>query len=498
MPSSLPSSDRKLLRFLLDSHREILHRQARLRPDLFRDLLRLPNEPERLMAELLQPWQQSDLSALDPAWQDLAGTVPSQGPLIRRAYLERPRGHSKTSDMAVQIAWILLASRQPVNGLAAAADREQATFLLDSLRRLAGVNSELLSPLQFLEHLVRNRETGSRIDFISSDVKSSYGALPDFIVCDELSHWPKPDMWYSLLSSAAKKPRCVLTILTNAGVGKGWQWEIREHARSDARWYFSSLHGPQAPWITGEWLDEQKALLPQAVYERLWLNIWQLTEGNFVTLPEAEACRQSDWTCQETGQAGVQYVAAIDYAEKHDFTVGCLCHLEGDVVVVDRMDVVKPTPDQTTPVSWVEDWITGISSRFRNTRFIVDEYQLIGTIQRLEGRYPIERFRFSGSEGNHRLAMMLRQRILHQQIRWYEDCGRVPGIHRDDLETELSSLILRHAASGRIRIDHLNDGRHHDDRAFTLGVACLALSEQGTDVDFLQITPPSANGGFCW
>ncbi|HWL10803.1 MAG TPA: terminase, partial [Planctomicrobium sp.] len=379
-----------------------------------------------------------------------------------------------------------------------AADRDQANFLHDSIRRLAGVNGDLLGPLQFLEDLIRNRETGSRIDFISSDVKSSYGALPDFIVCDELSHWPRPEMWYSLLSSAAKKPNCVLTILTNAGVGRGWQWGIREHARTDARWYFSSLNGPHAPWITQDWLDEQKALLPQPVYERLWLNIWQHAEGNFLTLAEAEACRQTDATPQTEGRPGVEYVAAIDYAEKHDFTVGCICHREGDVIVIDRMDVVKPTPNLPTPVSWVEDWISEMAGRFPGVRFIVDEYQLIGTIQRLESRFPIQRFAFAGGEGNHRLAMTLRQLVLHQRLRWYPECGAVPGLHRDDLETELASLILRQSPGGRIRIDHRSDGIHHDDRAFTLGVACLILNDTSSSQNFLHITPPQQFGGFDW
>ena len=36
---------------------------------------------------------------------------------------------------------------------------------------------------------------------ISSDVQSSWGLLPDFVICDELCHWEQPEMWFSLLSS---------------------------------------------------------------------------------------------------------------------------------------------------------------------------------------------------------------------------------------------------------------------------------------------------------
>jgi len=482
---------------LLTSQRRILSQQALRHPEAFRNLLLLPGADRLRLSDSIQPWQQQDLRSLDTGWQDLAGLTHAPA-AIRRAYIERPRGHSKTSDMAVQIAWILLAARQPVNGLAAAADREQANFLHDSMHRLAKVNTTLFGPLKFVEHRVRNEETGSRLDVISSDVKGSYGALPDFIVCDELSHWSRPELWYSLLSSAAKKPKCVLTILTNAGVGRGWQWDVREHARADRRWHFSSLQGPHAPWITADWLEEQKALLPEPVYERLWLNRWQHAEGNFLTLSEVEACRRNELSKRDAGSGGWEYVAAIDYAEKHDFTVGCVCHREGDVVIVDRMDVVTPTPQDPTQISWVENWIEEMAAHFPGIRFVVDEFQLVGTIQKLQSRYPIQRFRFSGGDGNHRLAVALRQLILHQHVLWYPGCGAVDGPHRNDLETELASLILKQSTSGRLRIDHRADGKHHDDRAFTLGVACLALTEHPPASDFLYVTPPQSEGGFSW
>ncbi|WP_437185715.1 terminase large subunit domain-containing protein [Planctomicrobium sp. SH668] len=451
------------------------------------------------LADVIEPWQLKDLRALDPGWQDLAGrSAQPQGAPLRRSYVERPRGHSKTSDMAVQIAWILIAARQPVIGIAAAADREQAHFLHDAIHRLAKCNQCLFESIRFVEHQIRNQQTGSRLDVIASDVSGSFGALPDFIVCDELSHWSKPELWHSLFSSAAKKPKCILSILTNAGVGRGWQWDVRERARTDRRWNFSSLEGPQAPWISDDILAEQRAMLPQSVYERLWLNIWQQAEGNFLTLQEVEACRRDGLRMQSSGSAHHQYVAAIDYAEKHDYTVGCICHLEGDVVIVDRMDVVVPGPDTPTQISWVENWIEETSRQFGRVRYVVDEFQLVGTIQKLENRYPIQRFRFAGGEGNHRLAVTLRQFVIHQRIHWYPGCGMIASPHRDDLETELASLILKQSSNGRLRIDHQSSRQHHDDRAFSLGVACLTLTENQTADDFMVITDPFEPGQYGW
>src|SRR5690349_1327852 len=151
----------------------------------------------------------------------------------------------------------------------------------------------------------------------------------------------------------------------------------------------------------------------------------------------------------------MSYIAAIDYAEKHDRTVGVVIHREDDRIVVDRMDVVAPEPDRPTSVQWVEDWIVRMTHRFPSIRFVVDEYQLVGTLQKLGGRYDLKRFEFHAGKGNHALALLLRHLIVQQRISWYPSCGQIAKPEsRDDLETELASLILRTSATGRVRIDH--------------------------------------------
>jgi hypothetical protein len=334
-------------------------------------------------------------------------------------------------------------------------------------------------------------------------VASSWGHDPDFVVCDELCHWPRPERWQSLLSSAAKRPQCVLLVLSNAGVGRDWQWDVREEARTNAGWYFSSLEGPQAPWITAEHLAEQARFLPRPVYERLWLNIWQASDGGFVSLAEAEACRDATLSPRERGLPQHSYVAAVDYAEKHDLTVGCVCHREADRVVVDRMDVVRPTLHRPTPVQWVADWVGRIARDFPTVRFVVDDHQLVGVVQQLEREHVIRRFPFQAGKGNHRLALLLRRLLLERKLAWYPGCGCAVGevdghFPRDDLEIELSSLVVRQTAAGQIRIDHAAGGRRHDDRSFALGAACLELMSGEEGSDFLEVRGPRGDGGFDW
>lgn len=376
------------------------------------------------------------------------------------------------------------------------------------------MNPSIRRRLKFTKHEISNVDTGARMEVISSDVGSSWGALPDFVICDELCHWERPDLWYSLFSSAAKKPDCVLAVLTNAGVGRGWQWDVREAARRGDEWYFSSLDGSQAPWIAPDDLAEQQALLPPAVFARLWENRWQHSDGGFVTLDEAEACRDETLRPQTQATSGVHYTAAVDYAEKHDYTVGVVVHAEWTAagerrIVVDRMDVVVPSPGDPTPVGWVEDWMRRMQAAFHSIAFVVDEYQLLGVIQRLESTLDVRRFEFASGRGNHALAMNLRKLIVHREVAWYPDCGRIGATvddaaattarapaPRDDLETELSSLLLKQTAAGRVRIDHLKEPGRHDDRAFTLGAACLYALESMEADDWMQVTPPTVGGGF--
>ncbi len=398
--------------------------------------------------------------------------------------------------MAVQLAWALLFATRPVRGVAAAADREQANLIADAVRSLVAANPGVCSDLRFRQNAIENPANGSRLDLISSDIASSFGLTPDFVICDELSHWPNEGLWHSLASAAAKKPHCLLAVLTNAGVGRGWQWQVREAARTRADWYFSTLDGPHAPWIRPGDLEEQRAILPASVYDRLWNNRWQDASGDFLTSAEVAACRDERLAERPRGRAGVRYIAAIDYAEKQDLTAAVLLHREGDRLVVDRLDVAVPRADAPTLVSWVEDWIVRTATAFPAVTFVIDEHQLVGTMQRFSSRYRFIRFPFAGGKGNHELALTLRRLIVHRQIAWYAGCGSRPDDPADDLERELASLVLKQSASGRVRFDHPSGG--HDDRAFALAAAAWQATSQPAGADTFMVTSPRQAGLLGW
>lgn len=248
------------------------------------------------LGEVLDPWQQSDFEVSDPGWMRAVGLRTE--PAVQRVYLERPRGHSKTSDLAVMVSWALAFAPRMLRGYAAAADQDQAKLLRDAIAKLLRLNpwlGQILAVNRYAVFNIAESHPGrdSELTIISSDVGSSYGILPDFIVIDELSHWPGGDeLWASLLSAAAKRSTCMLQVISNAGMGMGvsWQWNVREACRASANWHFSRLDGPVASWLSPADLAEQRRLLPPKAYNRLWLNAWQADVGDCLDLEDIEAC----------------------------------------------------------------------------------------------------------------------------------------------------------------------------------------------------------------
>ena len=480
-------------------------------PRAFRERLSLTAGGPPL-GELLLPWQREDFDALDPAWRRVAGAPPDDSigdaPPVARVWLERPRGHSKTADTAVQLAWVLRFARRPVRGVVAAADKDQANLVRAALADLIRANPAVLGTLKAGADRVTNPANGAALAVISGDVGSSYGLTPDFIVCDELCHWPDGGLWHSLLSSAAKTPECLLIVLTNAGWGRDWRWRAREAARTRPGWRFRRLPGPCAPWVTPEALAEQRALLPAPVFGRLWLNEWQAGgAAAFFTPAEVAACEDAALVPHPAGRPGVRYAAGVDYGEKRDRTACCVAHVEPRTgrVVVDRLDAAAPAPDRPVPVAWVEAWVKDCAAKYPGVRVVLDEYQLAGLAQRLAGRVRVERFAFAAGRGNDDLARALRAAVYAGRLAFRPGTGAIAGggsqtgdtPETNDLAAELRALELVERPGGRVRFDHPPGG--HDDRAFALSLAVWALADdRPAGPEPLHVTPPDPGGGFAW
>lgn len=264
----------------------------------------------RPLEDCLDHWQRDDYEALDAGWRKL---LSGEGDGKLRAYIERPRGHSKTTDIAVQILYALACYPKAIRGVAASGDKDQAALIRKAIDDLLRENLWLNEVIDVQRHLIVNRATGSEIEIISSDAASSYGHTVDVIICDELTHWKKRDLWDSLFSAVPKKI-CFLIVIANAGFGEGtsWQWKVREMARLEDKWHFSRLDGPQASWQSAEDLAEQERGLPPAAFRRLWLNIWTIESGDCIEAADIDACTIHKEGIPRFDPAYEPFVAGLD------------------------------------------------------------------------------------------------------------------------------------------------------------------------------------------
>ncbi|MBL8830295.1 MAG: hypothetical protein JNM18_25180 [Planctomycetaceae bacterium] len=239
------------------------------------------------LSSIENTFQRDSFAGTDGGWLRACGRSSTAG--CSRAWIERPRGHSKTTDQAVMATFALFASVRRLSGIACAADSDQASLLRDAIAKLVSLNPWLAELLDVGKLKITNRHTGSELRIISSDAASSYGLTPNFVIADEVTHWGSRDLWDSLLSSCAKRSDSMLVAISNAGWVDSWQYELREKVRTSPGWYFNSLDGPQASWITPATLDEQRHLLPTIAFERLWLNRWASGSGDAIAASDLDS-----------------------------------------------------------------------------------------------------------------------------------------------------------------------------------------------------------------
>lgn len=347
----------------------------------------------RRFGDVMDPWQLEDFARIDPALMRANGRVKGseEG---GRVYLERPRGHSKTTDLAVTVVWALAFASRPIRGYAYAADGDQSRLLRAAMETILRLNPWLGSILEARSNEVRNVAKGhpgegSTLTLSTSDVGSSYGILPDLIVADELTHWAGDgSLWNSLLSSAAKRKNCALFVISNAGFVDSWQWTVRESARTDPSWIFSRLDGPVASWLSPRRLEEQRRMLPAVAFARLWKNLWSSGGGDALRPEDIAAAFDSRLQPMTGRETGWVYVGGIDLGLTRDCSaVVVLAVPEGGTAGRIRLAdtrLWRPTLGKKIDLAEIEAHVLELDQRFGLEAVGFDPWQSEYLAQRLE------------------------------------------------------------------------------------------------------------------
>jgi phage terminase large subunit-like protein len=144
------------------------------------DLLHaLVMEDGRRWGEVARRWQLADAAAI----------LDATGPRLH--YLTRPRGASKTTDLAAVAIVALLRQLPPRSrSYAAAADADQAALLLDALAGFVARTGGLAATLRLETSKVTVPGTGATLEVLAADEASSWGLKPALLIVDEFAAFP--------------------------------------------------------------------------------------------------------------------------------------------------------------------------------------------------------------------------------------------------------------------------------------------------------------------
>lgn len=400
-----------------------------------------------------------------------------------RHFLTRPRGGSKTTDLAgLALSWLAMEAAPMANGHVVASSVDQAAILIDAAAGIVARTPELQDIIT-VESTRLLAPNGAWVRVLSQSDSGSWG-LRDahLLILDEFAQWPETRgskrVYTAIRSTVQKVPGCRLVILTSAGEPSHWSYlEVYKKAAQDPTWRISAMPGP-VPWQDPEELESLRRELRPSEYDRLVLNIWSEDEGHAISPEDWELAAQPafPWgTGYSINHPGPhKYIITVDVGILNDATAICVAHREPidptgparspQRLVVDHIERWKGSKKRPIQVAAIEAWLVTASKYWNHARVYADPNQFRGSIQNLL-RQGVrgEAWNFTSSSVG-LIATALVQAFRNQQI-------MVPDI--PVLEEELLRVRLRESSVGSVRLDHEKGA--HDDQAVVIGMAAHIL-----------------------
>lgn len=413
--------------------------------------------------EVAYPWQREDAEAI------------ARSEDVRRHYLLRGRGMSKTSDMAALVLALLLAEA-PARARCHvyAVDGDQAAIFADTLAGLVGRTPGLSGAVEVSARSMTVKATGATLVVESSDGASAYGTRPWLTVVDELGAWPSGTnhrrLWSAIVSAVPKVPGSRLLVIGTAGSPSGLGAEVWDEASSSTYWRTSRTPGP-SPWWTEADTASTRADLSPSEWRRLILCEWAESDDALTSPEDVEACIRSGSSATLPPNPRHEYVAALDVGTRRDLTALVVGHSErhdaGRVVVIDRVLYWRPADTGgRVDLSEVEASTLRLCREY-NARLRFDRMQaeqMTGNLARAGIR--AEEFVFS-SAGANRLARALFGALRDRSL-------SLP----DEEETRAEFVATRMIETGPGTVKLQNPPGAHDDIVTAVGMVVADLAQR--------------------
>ena len=335
---------RTITQYDLELSTEIIRRESARSLAEYLGHVVIDSRPEpRAWGHCWEAWQRALVRPLIPAVERMAGLRPEYaGP--RSFFFVLPRGHDKTGLIGRIANWAIAFARRPIRAVAAAADLDQASLLLDSMRSEMTLNPWLGERLRPQKHVIHG--LGGNLQVISADAASSSGLKSDLIILDELTFWRRRDLFDVLWSGREKRPDSVFLIITNAGLRGSWQHALLEKARSDSGdWHVFEAppDATLASWMTAERIAAMRSLLPPGHARRVLGNHWiDVSDRPLIPFDLIVACEADClWPQCHPIEGRADLYLGVDVGRTCDRTVIWTLELVGDVAWTREIKVLE-------------------------------------------------------------------------------------------------------------------------------------------------------------
>lgn len=439
--------------------------------DAFATLAGLVNEDGRSWYEAATELQRTDAEAL----------LVDDG--AARHWIGRPRGYSKSQDVAGAMLAALVVGRIPLSWPAyvGAADGGQAGLILDSIRGFVE-RTGLADVVDVQAARALHKGSGASIEVMPADAAGVYGIRPSWVVADELCQWATTraakKFFEGLWTSLPKVPGSTGVVISTAGTPSHFSYGVYKQALAESDLWRVSMHHEPAPWIDPALIEAERRRLTDSAFQRLWRNYWAEADDALVTAVDLEAAALLEGPVDPV--PGAQYVTTLDVGLVHDATVVVVAHLEGERIIVDQL--LRWTGSRKKPVDLDEVTETIVDLHRRYPGVVrIDPAKAEHILQRIRklGGVPIEQVNFTTTSvgalaGS--LLRALRQRMI--------SLPKTPSL----LE-ELAQVRIVENSAGVPRLDHPSSG--HDDQAVALALACYVLTKapERRGLAYVEMTP---------
>jgi hypothetical protein len=422
-------------------------------------------------------FQRTDFAAMAPSLLALArGKVPK----LRRFWIERTKGGSKDSDVAVANLWLQAFAPRSIRIQVGAFDQQQASEIRDIIRAILAIDAPLnrllagvveVQKYSVVAHANTAGRSESVCEILTTDAYGSHGARPDVVIANELTHVQSEAFMQTLLDNADKIPHALVIIATNSGEVGSWQEKWRDIARDSDRWRVSVLNEP-APWVSADDLAESQRRNPPHRFARLWRGVWSSGEGDGLNPADIAACTTlqgpQHWRSDRI------YLAGLDLGINRDHSA--LCILAADprrgMVELAALWSWNPADYPDHKVDLIE--IRHVVSRAH------DMYQFVGCKYDFwQAEYMAQELRADGVPMSETKMPAEDLNLIVRSLLDAFSSRRIALYPHEDLQRDLLRIRIKETLRG-FKLDAVRDDAGHADRAMALAFCLPAAMAYAT------------------